>query len=152
MVLDPCKITLLSNLKLRQKAWSRGIVQIRNALGWRLSRRFSLLRGIVQKNVALASLRRSFLFCLQKQCRSSRSNYTTLKPFAKFTRCIMSFRPLLNYTTLKRVSRWLSQAWSFRPLLNYATLKPQIWVESVVEGYSSNKKCAWFAFESCFLF
>ena len=40
---------------------------------------------------------------------------------------------------------------NFRPLTNYTTLKPQMKAESVIEGYSSNKNCARFVFELCFL-
>ena len=129
-VLDPYKITLLSNIKLKQEALSRGIVQMENALGGRLSHVFSFKGYSSKKDFSLASHWRSFfVLSLQKQCRA-RANYTTLK--------------------LKTIT--ITVMICFRPLQNYTTLKPQIRVGSVIEGYSSNGKCAWLAFESCFLF
>ena len=63
------------------------------------------------------------------------------------------FRPLLNYTTLKLNGHVVAIITGFRPLLNYTTLKPQIWSESVIEGYSSNGKMRLVGVRAvCFLF
>ena len=75
---------------------------------------------------------------------------TTLKRWTHIYPRRICFRPLLNYTTLKQGSLYLNSVTSFRPLLNYTTLKPQIRSESVIEGYSSNGKYAWFGVRAVF--